>query len=570
MKEYLFINASEPHLPEDGPVRRSIRRQAMRDIAAARRRRGLYGKSNLLQVPDFIFADSGPIRPTPIDDSSPQNRLISRSMRDSPQLRPMISTVASEVDHENCPKAARTKPVLLYSKEVPQVPCNESLHVLGSGSTTEMKDRCHDCQADEAFGSCSQQPEITIIYRNQPVSLNINNSLELAILSPLTTLHISRTAIGYFTKPSYLSGTSYYENCSYLRDLPRRYGYSACLDSAIDCVAEKTRESISPVASPPISNSRALYIKALRDLRLSLSLPANCIAAETLCASELLVLWELLSQSETQAYIQHAEGVCRLFKYRKPERFKTEFEKLLFLARAGSIITEALVNNSYCFLQEESWQEVFRSTIIRGVRYSDRSEMTVSLFMSMSYLPDLFRACSCVVLGVGKGSKTSFISLVRRINSHRAGLLEWYGRWESDLHPIMSCVSESTTTDQGQPIDAYHYDQYQEVCGSYMACLVLDNRFLTALGLDEDLLLESQTVGLSGKIMKLHSDVYSTRPQRGLFMTYTVQIAQAALITAEEWRTSCDGTMTETEMERRLIREETFRQWNALMGRILL
>ncbi|KAH8801391.1 hypothetical protein F5884DRAFT_806472 [Xylogone sp. PMI_703] len=540
----------------------------MRDIAVLRKLRGSYGKCNLLQVPDWASADDGLIPPSPLE-GAPDRTITedSRVTHDPSPFQSVTAIVTGEADQGYHPNTTRGESVSFHANRITYIgrPRDQD-----SRSSTARKNHFQGYQ-DEFLEHYSQQSRIEVIYLNQPIPLNIRNSVELAILSPLTTLHISQNIIGYFfTKPSSLNTISHYENWSYLRELPRRYGYSACLDSAIDCVAERIRESFLLVATPPKSNSRALYIKALQSLRLSLSTPKNCITAETLCASELLVLWELLNEPATQAYIQHAEGVSRLFQYRKPENFRTEFEKLLFLGRAGSIITEALISNSYCFLQEDLWQEVFRSVVIRGARFSDRSEMVVSLFIRMSYLPDLFKACSEVILGIAVCSEVSVKALACRINSHRAELLEWYNRWESDLHLILSHVSEDAISKQGQSIDSCDYYKCREVCGSYMSCLILDNRFLTALGLDQNFMLELQTFDLSHKIMKLHNDAYSTSPQGGLFMTYTVQIAQATLITTEEWRrTSRDGAVTGREWEGRFIEEETFKRWNALLGRIL-
>lgn len=106
----------------------------------------------------------------------------------------------------------------------------------------------------------------------------------------------------------------------------------------------------------------------------------------------------------------------------------------------------------------------------------------------------------------------------------------------------------------------------REVVASYLSCLILDNRFLTALGQDKDLRLGSETQGLSREILQLHCDAYSTSPQGGLFVTYSLQIAQAALTTANEWGSHiiCAG-----QEGRNFIERETFRRWNGLLGRII-
>jgi hypothetical protein len=51
---FTFVNSSDPSRNPSPAVRTAIRRQAMRDIGAARKRSGNYGKRNLRQLPVFV------------------------------------------------------------------------------------------------------------------------------------------------------------------------------------------------------------------------------------------------------------------------------------------------------------------------------------------------------------------------------------------------------------------------------------------------------------------------------------------------------------------------------------
>src|ERR1700754_1158243 len=51
---FTFVNYDGPRLSYDPNVRRLIRKRAMKDIAAARKQRGDYGKHNLAQYPMFL------------------------------------------------------------------------------------------------------------------------------------------------------------------------------------------------------------------------------------------------------------------------------------------------------------------------------------------------------------------------------------------------------------------------------------------------------------------------------------------------------------------------------------
>lgn len=123
--------------------------------------------------------------------------------------------------------------------------------------------------------------------------LRIKHGFDIISLSPLTTLHIGRAAVEHFIEDSsQLPSVFKYQRWSYLSYLPSRYGHITCLNCATDCVVARLRQ----IASPSLVRSSSvvsLYVNALKSLQSALDDPIQSLHPETLCATELLTLFEV-------------------------------------------------------------------------------------------------------------------------------------------------------------------------------------------------------------------------------------------------------------------------------------
>lgn len=81
----------------------------------------------------------------------------------------------------------------------------------------------------------------------------------------------------------------------YLKFLPCGLGHSSSLDSTIACLASALRDSRLPEHSRSDVQTLTRYNQALRDLQSSLNDPEESLAAETLCATQLLGIYEVCS-----------------------------------------------------------------------------------------------------------------------------------------------------------------------------------------------------------------------------------------------------------------------------------
>ncbi|KAJ6783688.1 hypothetical protein PWT90_08046 [Aphanocladium album] len=161
---------------------------------------------------------------------------------------------------------------------------------------------------------------------------------------------------------------------SYVFELPSRVGYNAAPDTAISCVAAalRWRSSLRHFGAASSEDFLLLYGKALQAIQRSIEDTEQCIAAETLAATELLCMFEALVRETKRPSTQHAAGVYQLIQHRGTERFTTDFEKSLLAAYVSVILIDAYYGGRRLFLEEPEWQSVLQSCIVADPKVGDR------------------------------------------------------------------------------------------------------------------------------------------------------------------------------------------------------
>jgi hypothetical protein len=154
----------------------------------------------------------------------------------------------------------------------------------------------HNSETAEETGSSSTH--YRAIDRVPPYQLTLpqfNGTVEgaeLLLLAPLTTIHIGRAAREYlsanllrFILPS--RG----EEASYVTHVPCRLGHEVALDHAVQCVVAAFHALHSQSSSK--QKTLSLYMCALKSLQQAIDDPERSLSAETLCATQLLCLFEV-------------------------------------------------------------------------------------------------------------------------------------------------------------------------------------------------------------------------------------------------------------------------------------
>lgn len=228
---YEFIDcSSDAGVPTGQDTRRLIRRQAMSRAAAARRQRGFWGQHNCRQYPV-----SGSV------------------LKGRAEAEIEAATSDSAPAHSN----AQQRSLVPVTRARIVIPAS----VPSSGYE----------------------------------SMRIDYGFDLLDLSALTTFHTGRiTAQLLSREPSRLVHVLRCRQWSYFSFLPSRYGHSACLDDATHCVAARVQQWMSSPSDPPDDGVLSLYSKSLTSLQSALNDPILCLQPETLCATAILAIHEVI------------------------------------------------------------------------------------------------------------------------------------------------------------------------------------------------------------------------------------------------------------------------------------
>jgi hypothetical protein len=120
------------------------------------------------------------------------------------------------------------------------------------------------------------------------------NGFNILDLSVLTSADIGRASGQLFRKDSsQLLLLLRHRQSSYFTHVPARYGHSACLTDAINCVLSRMRQIISQAGDRLESTVMLSYTKALRSLQTALDSPIQRFDPEVLCATEILSIYEV-------------------------------------------------------------------------------------------------------------------------------------------------------------------------------------------------------------------------------------------------------------------------------------
>lgn len=261
--EFQFVNStiSCPTVPRDLAVRSMIRKQAMKQASAARKRTGNYGKHNLRQYPIFLYEQE-------LVKVDPMSKL------------KVCEVDVQDVDHQAATLTCNNITSNIKTKRVPSR--------IKSKGNPPTKDKFVGTLVvfPEAIprGPSAQRFELTCAKAN----------FDILLLSSLATLHVCRPVRQLLSQsPNRLVGQlQAYRRPSYFRYIPSRYDDVPCLRDAIDCVIARTQQIISP---DPTTERQALktYVKALGSLQAALDDLEQWLQPEVLCATEILALYEV-------------------------------------------------------------------------------------------------------------------------------------------------------------------------------------------------------------------------------------------------------------------------------------
>ncbi|KAL7948820.1 hypothetical protein V8C42DRAFT_230334 [Trichoderma barbatum] len=531
---FSFVSYDYHRVPQDPKSRTLIRRHAMRDVATTRKQRKNY-RGNAIQYPESVL--HGEVKQTPCHDPKPPVK-----------------------GGERWPKTHKS----VEKKAV----CDDTL------ATKQQVARLHTRVVDD-------------FERKMSIGFPI-----LELIAPLTSLHLGFASISCFTSESGRAGDvlsasplSHLQSRGLLTYLPSRYGKVAALTYTVDCIVARlnqiTRTSVPDRASD--GEDRIIlhhYAKALKEIQRAIDDDALRMSQETLYATELLGIFELLSpQPEMNSWICHAGGAARLIQLRGPDRFQTEFELALFMAHIGPIVTEAFLNNRLCFLSEEPWRKVLRAAICSDPSIpAGQSELMHELWSSLIFGPNIFKMVTDLVLAPVEPSPSIIETAIKRIQCDLDHLNKWVGllqRQQSAVEKVLSKNNSSLAlNDASDWGSSKKYIPWLILQGTSTMCSILKRRLLNSLAPSRYVHIELESQSLARRAIGLDSDPTTTRKGNdlpgGLFLAQTVWVARAVVNTKSIWYengTCTDEGKVQGGQQRSMIEKWKFRRWCAELGR---
>lgn len=249
-----FINTTGPKVPKDPALRTLIRKQAMKDVAIARKKRGGLGRVNLRQLP------------TETDTSVPKGAADSISS----------STDTSE---DSC--------------VTPDLE-TEALVLLTSSNASTPDDQLVFKQTNTWLAEQDWMASLRAPPASDYERMRMKYHFDIRDLSILTSFNIGKgTMFAISCNPGLLNTLLGSSVDSYLRYMPSRYGRKPFLTAVIDCVCAKAHSKLYPRNGMFENLILQMYARALAAVQEAVSGGESSLDSDLLCAIQMLSLHEV-------------------------------------------------------------------------------------------------------------------------------------------------------------------------------------------------------------------------------------------------------------------------------------
>jgi hypothetical protein len=198
-----------------------------------------------------------------------------------------------------------------------------------------------------------------------------------------------------------------------------------------------------------------------------------------------------------------------------------------------------------------------RSAISQNARFSDRSELVVSLYENLIPLASLLADCAAFIMNPDINDEARHEALQQRVHMSPDNFLLWYHRDLPDPDQDKRRLPQHV-----KPVDSFA--RQLEILFTYQAGILTCNRFHVALDRDQGHIVECQSQEIAARMINLR-DIPRTNVREGNAMI-SLAIARAVQATAEDWDVTGASSKFADPRPRVLIAPEKFRRWAELLG----
>lgn len=174
--------------------------------------------------------------------------------------------------------------------------------------------------------------------------------------------------------------------------------------------------------------------------------------------------------------------------------------------------------------------------------------------MLKAFIPGYFKDVSYIICKAETPGIPSVAVTAASLRELRLDLLAWYDRYLQYVYDRPGILTGTI-----------EYDNHCKVVSTYLSCILITNRLLTALSVVERSDLEAHSLKCVDQAFKLKQQVDGTSTQTSLFLAQTVGVATTVQMTTYEW----NGLNTSDDRNDGVIARKTFEAWNNICGRKL-
>ncbi|KAL7801535.1 hypothetical protein V8C43DRAFT_137208 [Trichoderma afarasin] len=397
-------------------------------------------------------------------------------------------------------------------------------------------------------------------------------------LMPLTGLRLGVGTLSHYlyepTQPKDRIIAAQVSSQRLLSFIPSRYGHVSLLRHATDCVIAKLQYlSQREEDRSPKGDLKALmhYQKALKALQHALLDEREWAKPETLCATQLLSIFEALNGDDREdSWMHHVGGAARLVEARGAHMFNTEFEKALFLAHIGPTVMSAFLNNTPCFLEESRWQAVIREAVSEDVTLTNDKEFALALWGGLIEMPRLFKRTTELLLSPCPPSQKDIDDITERLLAKRKNLVIWLSLIKK--RPIIQTSGGFREDEYGVLVFPSDFD-YRKLgpwCltrlalrGTYAVCRMIKSRLLYAIAPAKFHDLEVEAQDIAHRILNLKEEMAPYKDSALIWNQFMAQgswIAKGIAETKDAWGEEGEG-------HDGMLSKSKFKKWNEVIGR---
>ncbi|KAH8705618.1 hypothetical protein BGW36DRAFT_403159 [Talaromyces proteolyticus] len=398
----------------------------------------------------------------------------------------------------------------------------------------------------------TQADHLTIPASMPPSGISLVRSeynLDPTNFSALTSIHIGAACKGIFAEePTHLKGLLTCHEKSYFSHLPQRFGQSACLDNALFCLVIKIASLMAPCSALSNTLILAKYGKALATLQAALEGSASWTLADTLCAVEVLALFEILNSPTEGSWSQHIAGAAKMIRLRGPQDFKSEYDRDLLIAMIGPIVCESFANNESCFFEGQDWLQLIQYCATGNNSFSDRSDLAISISQILVRMPGLAKRTTYAIFNQDSLTVYDRQQIERDLNQARQEIHQW--RTNFNRFIVLSVERIAHQLDLGKRF---------ELLGTSLVLATFINRFIGAICPNQRCWAEEEAQACATEIQTLADDVPKINPRAGFYLAQKAKMAKATINTASIWKDSIESG--------KLIEPWKFKEWCGMMNR---